>query len=57
MVGWHHQPNGHESEQLQVFVMDRDASHVSVHGVTKTNICYLFFFSYGFSEYFHGLNF
>ena len=36
MAGWHHQPNGHESEQLQEFVMDRDASHVSVHGVTKS---------------------
>ena len=36
MVGWHHQLNGHESEQaLGVLVMDREAWHAAVHGVTK----------------------
>ena len=25
MVGWHHQINGHEFEQLQGLVMDREA--------------------------------
>ena len=31
MVGWHHQPNGHEFEQALGVVMDRE-----VHGVAKS---------------------
>jgi len=36
MVGWHHQLNGHEFEQAPGVVMDREAWHVSIHGVTKS---------------------
>ena len=32
MVGWHHQLNGHESEQAP----DRQAWHAAVHGVAKS---------------------
>ena len=32
MFGWHHQLNGHELEEL---VMDREAWHVTVHGVAE----------------------
>ena len=35
MVGWHHQLNGHEFEQLRELVMDREACRAAVHGVTK----------------------
>ena len=35
MVGWHHRLDGHEFEQLQELVMDREAWHAAVHGVTK----------------------
>ena len=31
MVGWHHQLDGHEFEQLQELVMDREDWHVAVH--------------------------
>ena len=36
MAGWHHRLNWHESEQLQELLMDRDAWHAAVHGVTKS---------------------
>ena len=35
MVGWHHWLNGHELNKLQGLVMDREAWHAAVHGVTK----------------------
>ena len=31
-AGWHHQPHGHEFEQLQELVMDREAWHAVVQG-------------------------
>ena len=36
MVGWHHQHDGHELSRLQKLVMDREAWHSAVHGVTKS---------------------
>ena len=36
MVGWHYQLNGHEFEQAPGVVMDREAWHAAVHGVTKS---------------------
>ena len=36
MVGWHHRLNGHESEQLQGLVMDREAWGAAVHGIAKS---------------------
>ena len=36
MVEWHHQLNGHESEQVWELVMDREAWHAAVHGFTKS---------------------
>ena len=35
MVGWHHWLNGHEFEQSQEMVKDREAWHAAVHGVAK----------------------
>ena len=36
MVGWHHQFNGHESEQVQEMVKDREAWGAAVQGVIKS---------------------
>ena len=36
MVGWYHQLNGYEFEQLQEIVKDREAWHAAVHGVAKS---------------------
>ena len=35
MVGWIHQLDGHEFEQALELVMDREAWHAAVHGVSK----------------------
>ena len=35
MVGWHHPLNGHNLNQLQEIVKDREAWCAAVHGVTK----------------------
>ena len=35
MVGWHHWLNGHEFEQAQELLMDREAWCAAVHGVAK----------------------
>ena len=36
MVGWHHRLNGHGFGGLREMVMDREAWHAAVHGVTKS---------------------
>ena len=36
MVGWHHQVDGHEFEQAQELVMDREVWRAAVHGVVKS---------------------
>ena len=38
MVRWYHQLNGHEFEQVQETVKDREAWQAAVHGVTKSQI-------------------
>ena len=38
MVGWHHQLNELEFEQLWELVRDREAWRATVHGVTKSQI-------------------
>ena len=36
MVGWHHRLDGHEFGKLREKVMNREAWHAKVHGVTKS---------------------
>ena len=36
MVGWHHQPNGHEFEQAPEVVKVREAWCAAVHGFAKS---------------------
>ena len=36
MAGWHHWLDGHESEWTPGVVMDREAWHAAIHGVTKS---------------------
>ena len=36
MVGWYHQLNEHEFEQILGNGEDREAWHAAVHGVTKS---------------------
>ena len=35
MAGWYHGCDGHEFEQTQELVMDREAWRAAVHGVAK----------------------
>ena len=36
MVGWHHQPVGHEFEQAPAVGDDRDDCHAAVHRAAKS---------------------
>ena len=38
MVRWHHQLNGHEFEQAPELVIDREAWHAVVCGVTESDM-------------------
>ena len=36
MIGWYHWLNGHEFEQTQEIVKNREALHAAVHRIEKT---------------------
>ena len=36
MAGWHHGPDGRESEELRELVMDREAWRAAIHGIAKS---------------------
>ena len=38
MVGWHHRLNGQSFSKLWGLVMDREARHAEVHGVTESEM-------------------
>ena len=37
MLGWYHQFNGHEFEQTQEMVKDREAWRAAVYGITESD--------------------
>ena len=36
MSGWYHLLNAHEFGELRMLVIDREAWHAAIHGVTKS---------------------
>ena len=45
MVGWHHRFHGHEFEQVWKLVMNREAWHAAVNGVTYM-VKYIYLFTF-----------
>ena len=38
VVGWHHRLNGHESEQIQEIVKDKEAWSAAVNGMAESDM-------------------